>query len=398
MRNRSINKSIVVVMAVVLLLSITVMMSLGQAPPPAGGQGGGARGPAAPTTPGQAPAAGGGRGAGAGGGGGRGGGGAAAPEPTPRLADGTVNLGRAPGETTGVWNLPYITNMGAANVVVGAQPAGAAGGGGRGGGGGAAGGGGRGGAAGAAPAAGGAAGAAAGAAGAPAGAPAANAGGGAAAGGGGGRGGGGGNAVPALRGSAAQPWVPFLPWAAAFYDYNQANAMKYDLEGMCLPPGGPRMFATPYPMEIIQSPETKRIWIVFEGGAHVWREIYMDGRPHPKNDAIKGLTWLGHSVGHWEGDTLVVDMTNFQEGTWLDYAGHPHTEQLHVVEKFTRPNKGTLHYEALIDDPGAYTKPWSVQWNINWNAAGELKEYICQENNLYLNHLKDDFGNSFIPH
>ena len=65
--------------------------------------------------------------------------------------------------------------------------------------------------------------------------------------------------------------------------------MKYDPEGQCMPPGGPRMFATPYPMEIIQSPETKRIWMVFEGGTHVWREIHMDGRAHPKNDTIKGL-------------------------------------------------------------------------------------------------------------
>jgi len=396
-RNRKSNQSIVIAVAVVFLLSITVMMSLSQAPAAAGGQGGGGRGgrggagagaPAgggagAPGTNGQAPA-----GAGGGGRGGAGGGGAAN-EPTPRFADGTVNLGRAPGETTGIWSLPYITNMGAANVVIGAQPAPAAGagGGGRGGGGGGRGGGGRGAAAGAP--AGGAAAAPAGGAPAPAGAGAANA--------GGGRGGGG-NTVPALRGSAAQPWVPFLPWAAAFYDYNQANAMKYDPEGQCMPPGGPRMFATPYPMEIIQSPETKRIWMVFEGGTHVWREIHMDGRAHPKNDTIKGLTWLGDSVGHWEGDTLVVDVVNFQEGTWLDYAGHPHTDQLHVVEKFTRPNKGTLHYEALIDDPGAYTKPWSVQWNINWNAGGELKEYICQENNLYLNHLKDDLGNSFVPH
>jgi len=165
------------------------------------------------------------------------------------------------------------------------------------------------------------------------------------------------------------------------------------------------MFATPYPMEIIQSPETKRIWMVFEGGTHVWREIAMNGRQHPKNDTIKGLTWLGDSVGHWEGDTLVVDIVNFNEGTWLDYAGHPHTDQMHVVEKFTRPNKGTLHYEALIDDPGAYTKPWTVQWDIPWEDGSgqtpdkkELKEYICQENNLYLNTLKDDFGQSFVPH
>ena len=82
----------------------------------------------------------------------------------------------------------------------------------------------------------------------------------------------------------------------------------------------------------------------------------------------------------------------------MDYAGHPHTDQMHIVEKFTRPSKNVLHYEATIEDPGAYTKPWTVQWNINWTAEGELKEYICQENNLYLNHLKDDLNNSFIPH
>lgn len=174
--------------------------------------------------------------------------------------------------------------------------------------------------------------------------------------------------------------------------------MKYDPEGQCMPPGGPRMFATPYPMEIIQSPETKRIWMVFEGGTHVWREIAMTGRAHPAANTIKGATWLGDSVGHWEGDTLVVDITNYNEGSWLDYAGHPHTDQMHIVEKFTRPSKNVLHYEATIDDPGAYTKPWTVQWNINWTANGELKEYICQENNQYLNHMKDDLGNSFVPH
>jgi hypothetical protein len=329
--NRSINKSIVVSTAV-FLLSFTVMMSLSQAPPPTGP--GGARGR----------------------------GGAMLDGPTPRLPDGTVNFGRAPGEAFGTWNLPYIQNMGAPNIVVGSMQF-LRGGGAR-------------------------------SAGGPVIAP--------------GRGGPpiiGAMPLPAflpvVRGSAAQPWVPFQPWAAAFYDYNQANSMKYDPEGLCLPPGGPRMFATPYPMEFIQSPETKRIWMVFEGGAHVWREIYMDGRPHPRTDSIKGLTWLGHSVGRWEGDTLVVDVTNFNEGTWLDFAGHPHTDQMHIVERFTRTSKNVLRYEALIDDPGAYTRPWSVQWTIPWASTGEkkeLKEYICQENNIYMNKLKDDFGNSFIPH
>src|SRR5206468_11217146 len=113
-------------------------------------------------------------------------------------------------------------------------------------------------------------------------------------------------ALSGQRGGApSEPWVPFQPWAAAFYNYNSLNQSKYDPEGYCLPPGGPRLFATPYPMEIIQQPELKRIVMIFEGGTHVWREIHMDGRPHLKSEAIKGQTWLGDSVGYWEGDTLV---------------------------------------------------------------------------------------------
>ena len=303
----------------------------------------------APAPPaGQAPAGGGGRGRQAG-----------PPEPTPRLADGTVNLGRVPGEK-GIWSVPYITNMGARLIgpdgqPLAPQPAGR-----------------RGGAAAEGPGA------------APAAAPAAR---GAGAPLGGGEGGGGGG----RGGAKSEPWVPFQPWAAAVYDYNSKNLSKYDPEGYCLPPGGPRMMATPYPAEIIQLPEQKRIIMIFEGATHIWREIFMDGRQHPKGDALNP-TYLGHSVGRWEGDTLVVDVVGFNEATWLDYFGHPHTDQLHVVERFSRPNKGTLHYEALVDDLGAYTKPFTVAWDIPWTANGELTEYICQENNKYLQRLTDDFG------
>ena len=268
--------------------------------------------------------------------------------PTPRLADGTVNLGRAPGEK-GIWNVPYITNMGMRLVgadgqllpeiqKVNADAAAAA--------------------------------AAARASGA----------GPRAGGGGGGRG-----------GTKSEPWVPFQPWAAAVYDYNSRNESKYDPEGFCLPPGGPRLMATPYPAEILQLPEQKRIVMIFEGATHLWREIYMDGRPHPTGDELNP-TYLGHSVGHWEGDTLVVDVVGFNENSWLDYFGHPHTDKMHVVERYTRPNKNTLHYQATIDDPGAYTKPFTVAWDVPWNANGELSEYICQENNRYLTRMTDDFG------
>ena len=261
--------------------------------------------------------------------------------PTPRLPDGTVNLGRVTGEK-GIWNVPYIQNMGAR--VIGpdgkllAPPPG------------------RGRAAGAGPLGGGE--------GAD----------------GGGRG-----------GSRSEPWIPWMPWSAAVYDYNSKNQSKYDPEGYCLPPGGPRLMATPYPMEIIQLPEQNRIVMIFEGATHIWREIFMDGRPHPTGDALNP-TYLGHSVGRWEGDALVVDIVGFNENSWLDYYGHPHTDRMHVVERFSRPNKNTLHYEALVDDPGAYTKPFSVAWDIRWNPTSELTEYICQENNKYLNRLTDDFG------
>jgi hypothetical protein len=273
-----------------------------------------------------------GRGAGGGGrGAGRGGANAAPAEPTPRMPDGTVNFGRTPADADGVWNQAWTQNF--ANQALDAPPRG---------------------------------------------------GGGARGGGGGGRG-----------GAASEPWIPFLPWSAAVYDYNNNNQSKYDPQGYCLPPGGPRLYATPYPMVWIQQPELKRMYHVFEGGGHVWREIYMDGRAHPPKSALNGTTWLGHSVGRWEGDTLVVDVVGFNEGTWIDYYGHPHTDQLHLIERWTRPNKQQLRYEVTIDDPGAYSKPWTITWTIPW-AASRIDEYICQENNGYLNSLKDDFGKFII--
>ena len=181
-------------------------------------------------------------------------------------------------------------------------------------------------------------------------------------GGGGGRGGGRG-------GSKAEPWVPWMPWSAAVYDYNSANESKYDPEGYCLPPGGPRMMATPYQMEILQLPEQNRIIMIFEGATHIWREIYMDGRKFPEGDELNP-TYLGYSIGRWQDkDTLVVETRGFNENSWLDYFGHPHTDMMRVVEKWTRPSKQTLHYEALIDDPGAYTKPFTVAWDIPWSPT-----------------------------
>jgi hypothetical protein len=187
--------------------------------------------------------------------------------------------------------------------------------------------------------------------------------------------------------------IPFLPWTKAMYDYNKSNAVAYDPQGFCLPPGGPRMFGTPYPSQFIQT--GKRIVVIFEGGAHVWREIHMDGRPLPKREDLNP-TYFGYSVGHWDGDTLVVETTGFNEKTWLNFNGTMHTDELTTVERISRPNRDTLHYEATINDPGAYTKPWTVAWNIPWNEGAELAEYICQENNKFLLELKDDNGQPFF--
>ena len=161
---------------------------------------------------------------------------------------------------------------------------------------------------------------------------------------------------------------------------------KWDPQGYCMPPSGPRLMTTPFPMEILQLPEQQRIVMIYEGGTHIWRVIYMDGRPHPKPDALNP-TWLGHSVGRSEGETLVVDVVGYNEGGWIDMAGDPHTDLLHVVERFTRKDLYTLRYEATIDDPGVYTEPWTIGFDIVWDEKGEIQEYICQENSPWMRRI-----------
>ncbi|MDR2212253.1 MAG: hypothetical protein LBE21_01310 [Pseudomonadales bacterium] len=174
--------------------------------------------------------------------------------------------------------------------------------------------------------------------------------------------------------------IPYLPWAAQVAKERRDSDSRDDPNGHCLPPAGPRLMTTPYPMEILQLPEQQRIMMIFEGGAHVWREIYMDGREFPEDI---NPTWMGYSIGHWDGDTLVVEIRGFNEKSWLDMYGDPHTEQLIVTERFTRTDLYTLHYESTIDDPGAYSEPWVVAMDIVWDPEGEIIEYICQENNLW---------------
>jgi len=176
--------------------------------------------------------------------------------------------------------------------------------------------------------------------------------------------------------------VPFQPWARQLYEKRLADLQKDDPESRCLPPGIPRLYQTPFPFQIFQL--TDRVLFVFEGGSHFWRPVFTDGRPHLKDP---NPTYLGDSVGHWEGDTLVVDTIGFNDRTWLDQDGHPHTEALHTVERFERTDEATLHYQVTIEDPSAYTRSWTTSYTIPWAPGEEPMEYVCHENNLDLPHM-----------
>jgi hypothetical protein len=170
--------------------------------------------------------------------------------------------------------------------------------------------------------------------------------------------------------------VSFQPWAKALYDERQ----KHELEphARCKASGAARQFMTPYGVEFTVMPELQRIFIFDIGGPHTYRTVYMDGRSHPDNLTP---TNYGHSIGWWEGDTLVVDTVGYNEEFWLDRRGLPHTEQLHTVERFLRTDKNTIDYKITIDDPGAYTKPFDGGFNLRYNENQELFEYVCQQAN-----------------
>ncbi len=171
--------------------------------------------------------------------------------------------------------------------------------------------------------------------------------------------------------------LPLQPWAAKL---TKEHMSKDDPEANCMPTGVPRQ--APYPWRILQTADV--IAFLFEGNIHSYRQIYMNRKEHPKN---VNPSWYGDSIGHFEGDTLVIDSVGFNDKFWFDFAGHPHTEQLHVTERFTRPDLGHLVYTATIDDPGAYTKPFTMHGKSPLLQNEELMEYICQENNKDVSHI-----------
>jgi len=187
-----------------------------------------------------------------------------------------------------------------------------------------------------------------------------------------------GGPVGGRGGAAAAPCtpVPYMEWTLAMSDDRRRNELEPHTR--CKPSGGPRQWLTPYGAEFLELPELKLAYIFDIGGPHTYRTIYMDGRTHPANLA---LSYYGHSIGWWEGDTLVVDTIGFNEGFWIDRGQLPHTAQLHLLEKYTRTSIGSMRYELTIDDPGAYTKRFTGTSNLRWEDGTELFEYMCQQAN-----------------
>jgi hypothetical protein len=173
--------------------------------------------------------------------------------------------------------------------------------------------------------------------------------------------------------------APFQPWAKALYLHRQRSLLKDDPLGRCMPPGGPRQFHMPDGFKFVEQRELGRILVLMGGGNRNWRVIHTDGRPQGQPAEVV-LSFFGNSVGRWEKDTLVVDSVGYNERFWLSSGGLPHTESLHLVERFSRPSLETLRYEVTVDDPRTYTRPWTGGWTVQWVPNEEIQESFCEEN------------------
>jgi hypothetical protein len=177
------------------------------------------------------------------------------------------------------------------------------------------------------------------------------------------------------RGQKGAGDLPFTPWGEA--EWKNYDAAEGDYTGACLPFGMTRSMNTPEPMQFMQSDHY--LGFLFEQNS--WFTVVpIDGRAHRRGEA----TWFGDSVGHWEGDTLVVDTVNFNGKTRLDTIGHPHSDQLHLTQRFSRPDLGHLSYEVIVDDPKTFTRPWKNVRTLWLRPDWEMMEYSCEENNKSL--------------
>jgi hypothetical protein len=166
--------------------------------------------------------------------------------------------------------------------------------------------------------------------------------------------------------------LPYRPWALDLKTARQAENGKDNPDGLCLPLGMIRMHSHPFPRKILQVPGL--IAILYEKNVD-YRQIFTDGRPLPKDP---NPSFNGYSSGKWEGDTLVVESVGFRDDIWLDGVGNPISDSATVTERFRRPNFGSLEIEVTVDDPKAYTAPWTVKLNQYIALDTDLLEYFCE--------------------
>ena len=188
--------------------------------------------------------------------------------------------------------------------------------------------------------------------------------------------------------------VPFRAWAKALYEYRSLRNGLDDPHSRCQPAGGLRFLTVPNGTEFLQDPDRNRIFMI-DGENRAWKRIAMEpGRQHPSPEDLNP-SYFGDSIGHWEGDSLVVDTVGFNEKFWAFRNGMPHTRFLHLVERYTRVDMNRIRYEFTVDDTAAYTRPWSGGWYINWQSTnydsspgGEIHEYFCIDNERDSEHLE----------
>ena len=184
-------------------------------------------------------------------------------------------------------------------------------------------------------------------------------------------------------GTGMKDGLPLQPWASELKQKRMADFSKDNPDAHCLPMGNMQFETHPQPRKMIQTRDL--LVILYEGNAGI-RQIFMDGRPLPPSDAEPW--WYGYSVGKWEGDTLVVETAGFRDDGWLDINGSPLTSAGKMIERFRRPNFGNLEIEVTIDDPKAYTKPWTVTVKQLITLDEEMIEFICAENEKDVRHMQ----------
>ena len=185
---------------------------------------------------------------------------------------------------------------------------------------------------------------------------------------------------------------PFTPYGAE--RWRTVDTAK-DPTGICLPPGPSRAFTAPFPFLLVQ--QHNAIGILFEYQT-IWRIVYMDGRPHPA-DLADYPQFMGHSIGRWEGNTLVVDTAGIDERSWLDTAGHEHSEKLRLTERFTKNGADTIEWTSTFDDPVFFTRPWSLTRTFTrGKPTDRIMPNTCTENNKDVEHLRPNQPNLNYKH